>query len=539
MGRRPQEDRQEFDSILWETLTEGEEQAELDQSYVNESSAAHCGKLRAAKMLLKEFHQAGDKVLLFSFSTQLLDVIEAVVQVEGYVFDRLDGSTPQEQRGLKCATFNHDPSMFLMLVSTKAGGLGLNLAAANKVIIFDPNWNPSFDLQAQDRAFRIGQQRFVSVYRLITSGTIEEVVYNRQIAKQQMANATLNNTHERRYFTGVMGPNGGWLEEGELGGVHNLFSLTKDEVTTREIEAREAARAQERGRHMLNIKKIPQDIMDAMKEQGGDETKDEDALLKELAQEMGLDVGVREGAAGEDQLMDEGAVHIHLNSSTDSSRRQMIGNSVVEEMAAARAAPGSDDEDGGAAAYPHPLQDAMPAAAAAAARPRQKQTKIKVERRARASPPPGAAAAAAAGGGAAAAAAKPDLEECMRVVGERHGLALPDFKQKLAAADDEERQALVAEIQAEARPAVARPKRQQTLPQTLAKRKPPPPKKKLEPFEVLQKVAEAEGFTVQQFRAYVAECKSEEGRREYGADHCDAELARLHQLTDDIQAGNA
>ena len=132
--------------------------------------------------------------------------------------------------------------MFLMLVSTKAGGLGLNLAAANKVIIFAPNWNPSFDLQAQDRAFRIGQQRFVSVYRLITSGTIEEVVYNRQIAKQQMANATLNNTHERRYFTGVMGPNGGWLEEGELGGVHNLFSLTKDEVTTREIEAREAAR---------------------------------------------------------------------------------------------------------------------------------------------------------------------------------------------------------------------------------------------------------------------------------------------------------
>ena len=126
----------------------------------------------------------------------------------------------------------------------------------------------------------------------------------------------------------------------------------------------------------------------------------------------------------------------------------------------------------------------------------------------------------------------------MRVVGERHGLALPDFKQKLAAADDDEKQALVAEIQAEARPAAARP-RQQTLPQTLAKRKPPPPKKKLGPFEVLQKVAEAEGFTVQQFRAYVAECKSEEGRREYGADHCDAELARLHQLTDDIQAGTA
>ena len=124
-------------------------------------------------------------------------------------------------------------------------------------------------------------------------------------------------------------------------------------------------------------------------------------------------------------------------------------------------------------------------------------------------------------------------------VAAKHGLALPDFKQKLAAADDEERQALVAEIQAEARPAVARPKRQQTLPQTLAKRKPPPPKKKLEPFEVLQKVAEAEGFTVQQFSAYVAECKSEEGRREYGADHCDAEIARLEQLTQDIQAGNA
>ncbi|KAJ7388197.1 hypothetical protein OS493_039292, partial [Desmophyllum pertusum] len=129
-----------------------------------------------------------------------------------------------------------------VLISTKAGGLGLNFTGANVVIIFDPNWNPSSDLQAQDRAYRIGQRRDVSVYRLISSGTIEEMMYLRQVYKQQLANIAVGGTNERRYFTGVEGDKD---KKGELFGLENLFSyraegasLSKDIVRrTEKLEA--------------------------------------------------------------------------------------------------------------------------------------------------------------------------------------------------------------------------------------------------------------------------------------------------------------
>jgi SNF2 family DNA or RNA helicase len=102
-----------------------------------------------------------------------------------YNFVRLDGGTSQAQRQPLVDKFNHEPNVFLFLISTKAGGLGLNLTAANKVVVFDPCWNPAQDLQAQDRAFRLGQQRHVAVYRLIALGTLEENIYERQVYKQQ------------------------------------------------------------------------------------------------------------------------------------------------------------------------------------------------------------------------------------------------------------------------------------------------------------------------------------------------------------------
>lgn len=91
----------------------------------------------------------------------------------GMDFLRLDGSTPAKDRLDLCDKFNRDPTMPIMLISTLAGGVGINLQSANIVVIFDPHWNPSHDLQAQDRAYRIGQQRDVKVYRLISAGSIE------------------------------------------------------------------------------------------------------------------------------------------------------------------------------------------------------------------------------------------------------------------------------------------------------------------------------------------------------------------------------
>jgi len=98
--------------------------------------------------------------------------------------------------------------------------------------VFDPNWNPTYDIQAQDRAFRIGQRRHVSVYRLISGDSLEETIYQRQIYKQQSANIVMNASHERRYFKGVQGLKG---EEGELFGLTNLLSARKTtEILDRE-----------------------------------------------------------------------------------------------------------------------------------------------------------------------------------------------------------------------------------------------------------------------------------------------------------------
>ena len=124
--------------------------------------------------------------------------------------------------------FNQSMSLFVFLVSTRAGGVGLNITSANRVVIFDPAWNPAMDLQAQDRSYRIGQRRDVDVYRFLTSGTLEEIVYQRQVYKQQQSNVAVDAAQERRYFEGVQGDAG---HKGELFGFTNMFALAADGVT--------------------------------------------------------------------------------------------------------------------------------------------------------------------------------------------------------------------------------------------------------------------------------------------------------------------
>jgi hypothetical protein len=113
----------------------------------------------------------------------------------------------------------------VFLISTRAGGLGLNLVSANRVVIFDPNWNPAQDLQAQDRSFRFGQQRHVTVFRLLAAGSIEELIYSRQIYKQQLFNIGVNGNIEKRYFEGVQDSKD---YKGELFGISNLFRDLSD-----------------------------------------------------------------------------------------------------------------------------------------------------------------------------------------------------------------------------------------------------------------------------------------------------------------------
>lgn len=199
---------------------------------LNLANPEFCGKWKILRKLLRFWHENGDKVLVFSHSVRLLRILQHLFHNTSYNVSFLDGSLSYEDRQRAVDDFNSDPAQFVFLISTRAGGVGLNITSANKVVIFDPHWNPSYDLQAQDRAYRIGQVRDVDVFRLVSAGTIEEIVYARQIYKQQQANIGYNASNERRYFKGVQQDSS---RKGEIFGLGNLFSFRADQVVLREI----------------------------------------------------------------------------------------------------------------------------------------------------------------------------------------------------------------------------------------------------------------------------------------------------------------
>ena len=201
-------------------------------SILNFSNPEFCGKWKILKKLLRFWHGNGDKVLVFSHSVRLLKMLQMLFNHTSYNVSYLDGSMSYEDRAKTVDDFNSDPGQFVFLISTKAGGIGLNITSANKVVIVDPNWNPSYDLQAQDRAYRIGQIRDVEVFRLVSAGTIEEVVYARQIYKQQQANIGYTASNERRYFKGVQMNKD---QKGEIFGLANLFAFQADNIMLRDI----------------------------------------------------------------------------------------------------------------------------------------------------------------------------------------------------------------------------------------------------------------------------------------------------------------
>lgn len=201
-------------------------------SIMNYADAEFCGKWKVLRRLLKWWHGNGDKVLVFSHSVRLLKMLQMLFNHTSYNVSYLDGQMSLEDRSRVVDEFNSDPRQFVFLISTRSGGVGLNITSANKVVIVDPNWNPSYDLQAQDRAYRIGQTRNVEVFRLISAGTIEEIVYARQIYKQQQANIGYNASSERRYFKGVQEKKD---QKGEIFGLQNIFDYKSDNIVLRDI----------------------------------------------------------------------------------------------------------------------------------------------------------------------------------------------------------------------------------------------------------------------------------------------------------------
>lgn len=141
-------------------------------------------KLKILDVLLKKIHQEGNKVLIFSQMTTLLNILDDYCRYRGFRYVRIDGQTSSEDRDTRIEDFQSPTSdKWIFLISTRAGGLGINLHAANIVILYDSDWNPQVDLQAIDRAHRIGQTKPVTVYRFVCEGTVEEKIVERAAKK--------------------------------------------------------------------------------------------------------------------------------------------------------------------------------------------------------------------------------------------------------------------------------------------------------------------------------------------------------------------
>lgn len=179
---------------------------------------ARSGKMQVVKQLLLLWYSQGHKTLLFTQSRQMLDILEEFIRFKDpklseLKYLRMDGTTNIGSRQQLVDKFNNeDYSIFLL--TTRVGGLGVNLTGANRVIIFDPDWNPSTDMQARERAWRIGQKREVAIYRLMIAGSIEEKIYHRQIFKQFLSNKILKDPKQKRFF--------------KMSDLHDLFTLGGD-----------------------------------------------------------------------------------------------------------------------------------------------------------------------------------------------------------------------------------------------------------------------------------------------------------------------
>ena len=144
------------------------------------------GKLQTLSELLRKLKFGGHRALIFTQMSKMLDILEAFLNLNGHTYLRLDGSTSVDQRQRLMDRFNNDTKIFCFILSTRSGGLGINLTGADSVIFYDSDWNPAMDAQAQDRAHRIGQTRDVHIYRLVTKHTIEENILMKAKQKRHL-----------------------------------------------------------------------------------------------------------------------------------------------------------------------------------------------------------------------------------------------------------------------------------------------------------------------------------------------------------------
>merc|ERR1719186_1939688 len=166
----------------------------------DEDMVTICGKLRVLDQLLTDLNSRGHKTLIFSQMTKMLDIIGDYLNLRKLKFSRLDGSMNWIDRQANIDSFNTDTDVKVFLLSTRAGGLGINLTSADTCIIYDSDWNPQQDLQAQDRCHRIGRTKPVMVYRLVTANTVDQKIVERAAAKRKLEKMIM---HKEKFKSGA------------------------------------------------------------------------------------------------------------------------------------------------------------------------------------------------------------------------------------------------------------------------------------------------------------------------------------------------
>ena len=210
--------------------------AEPGPPYTTETHLVYnSGKMVILDKLLPKLQKQGSRVLIFSQMTGMLDILEDYCSWRSYQYCRLDGRTPHEDREKQIQEFNKIKSKkFIFMLSTRAGGLGINLATADVVIIYDSDWNPQMDLQAMDRAHRIGQKKQVRVFRFITENTVEEKIVERAEVKLRLDKLVIQQ--------GRLASNtGNHLNKDEMlniirFGANHVFALKDSELTDEDID---------------------------------------------------------------------------------------------------------------------------------------------------------------------------------------------------------------------------------------------------------------------------------------------------------------
>ncbi|KAK9053416.1 hypothetical protein SSX86_030050 [Deinandra increscens subsp. villosa] len=234
------------------------------------------GKLVILDKLLDRLHETNHRVLIFSQMVKMLDILAEYLSIKGFKYQRLDGSTKSEVRHQAMEHFNAPGSDdFCFLLSTRAGGLGINLATADTVIIFDSDWNPQNDLQAMSRAHRIGQQEVVNIYRFVTSKSVEEDILERAKKKMVLDHLVIQKLNAEGRLEKKEAKKGSGFDKNELSAIlrfgaeelfkedkndeenkKRLLSMDIDEILERAEKVEQKGTEDEAGNELLSAFKV-------------------------------------------------------------------------------------------------------------------------------------------------------------------------------------------------------------------------------------------------------------------------------------------